>query len=273
MPPPPPPPPLPSTQHLNMAIGKNKKLKKGGRKKVIDPFTRKEWYSAVAPAMFSERDFGKTICNRTAGLKIASDSLKGRVFEVSLADLNNDQDQSFKKMRMVVEEVRGDQLLTNFDGMCFTRDKLCGLVKKWHTLIEAFCDVKTTDGYTLRLFCIGFTKKRRTQYRKTSYAQGAQVRGIRQKMIDVMRAESSRQDLRAMVDKFVAESIGKEVEKACNNIYPLNNVFIRKVKVLKKPRFDLTKLMELHTAKDEGLSVDRIETGEIDEIAGEGGRL
>jgi len=256
-----------------MAIGKNKKLKKGGRKKVVDPMTRKEWYNCVAPAMFTERDFGKTLCNRTAGLKIASDSLKGSVFEVSLAELNNDMDQGFKKIKLIVEEVRGDQVLTNFNGMSFTRDKLCGLVKKWHTLIEAFCDVKTTDGYTLRLFCIGFTKKSRTQYRKTSYAQGAQVRAIRQKMIDVMRVESARQDLRAMVEKFVAEVIGKEVEKACNSIYPLNNVFIRKVKVLKKPRFDLTKLMELHTAKDEGLSVDRIEKGEVDEVEGEGGRL
>ena len=29
-------------------------------------------------------------------------------------------------------------------------------------------------------------------------------------------------------------------------IYPLQNVYIRKVKVLKAPKFDLTKLMEVH---------------------------
>ena len=42
------------------------------------------------------------------------------------------------------------------------------------------------------------------------------------------------------------ESIGVEIEKKCNSIFPLQNVFIRKVKVLKKPKFDLTKLMEMH---------------------------
>lgn len=42
------------------------------------------------------------------------------------------------------------------------------------------------------------------------------------------------------------ESISVEIEKKCNSIFPLQNVFIRKVKVLKKPRFDLTKLMEMH---------------------------
>jgi small subunit ribosomal protein S3Ae len=60
-------------------------------------------------------------------------------------------------------------------GMDMTTDKLRSLVKKWQTLIECFTDVKTTDGFILRIFCIAFTKKRSNQIRKTSYAQSAQV--------------------------------------------------------------------------------------------------
>ena len=48
-------------------------------------------------------------------------------------------------------------------GMDFTTDKLRSLVRKWQTLIEAHVEVKTTDGYMLRMFCIGFTKKRAGQ--------------------------------------------------------------------------------------------------------------
>lgn len=47
--------------------------------------------------------------------------------------------------------------------MDFTTDKLRSLVRKWQTLIEAHVEVKTTDGYMLRMFCIGFTKKRAGQ--------------------------------------------------------------------------------------------------------------
>lgn len=36
----------------------------------------------------------------------------------------------------------------------------------------------------------------------------------------------------------IPNSIGAEIEKACRSIYPLQNVNIRKVKVLKKPKFD-----------------------------------
>ena len=44
----------------------------------------------------------------------------------------------------------------------------------------------------------------------------------------------------------IPDSIGKDIEKACEGIYPLHNVFICKVKVLKKPKFDFRKLMEIH---------------------------
>ena len=45
---------------------------------------------------------------RTAGTRIASDGLKGRVYEVSLADLQNENDaeRSFRKFKLVCEEVQ-----------------------------------------------------------------------------------------------------------------------------------------------------------------------
>ena len=240
----------------------------------VDPMTRKDWYTLKAPAIFTQRDFGKTIVNRTAGLKTSSDSLKGRVIEVSLADLNNDEDLFFRKIKLCVEEISGNTCLTNFHGMSFTKDKLCSLIKKWSTLIECWVDCKTTDGYVLRLFCIGFTKRRGSQLKKTSYAQGSQKRKIRAKMAEIMQAAASC-ELRELFGKFVTGTIGKEIEKACNSIYPLKDVYIRKAKVLKKPKFDITKLMEVHegSAADTGKKMERDEAEVEETVAGSGGRL
>jgi len=232
-----------------MAVGKNKRLskgKKGLKKKIVDPFTRKDWYDVKAPSIFEVRNIGKTLVNRTQGLKNANDALKGRVFEVSLADLNKDEDHAFRKIKLRVDEVQGRNLLTNFHGMDFTSDKLRSLVKKWQSLIEAHVDVKTTDGYLLRLFAIAFTKRRPNQVRKTTYAQSSQIRQIRKKMFDIMTQQAATCDLKELVQKFVPESIGREIEKACQGIYPLQYVYIRKVKILKSPKFDVQKLMELH---------------------------
>jgi small subunit ribosomal protein S3Ae len=165
---------------------------------------------------------------------------------VSLADLQKNEEDAYRKMRLRVEDVQGRNCLTNFWGMDYTTDKLRSMVRKWQTLIEAHVDVKTTDGFTLRMFCIGFTKKRQGQIKRTAYAQSSQIRSIRRKMVEIMAREATSCDLKDLVAKFIPEAIGKDIEKSCQGIYPLQNVAIRKVKVLKAPKFDLTKLMDVH---------------------------
>lgn len=107
-----------------MAKG-NQKGSKGAKKKSakkIDPFSRKEWYNVRSPAMFKVREIGKTLVNRSVANKLASDSLKGRVFECSLADLQNDE-IAYRKFKLVAEDVQGKNLLTNFHGMSLTTGK------------------------------------------------------------------------------------------------------------------------------------------------------
>merc|ERR1719263_1063999 len=163
-----------------------------------------------------------------------------------------DEDQSSKKVKLCIEEVQGRNCLTDFHGMELTRDKQCSLIRKWHTLIEANADVKTTDGFLVRLFVIAFTKRRPDQVKTNCYAQTAHIKKIRKRMIEIITAEAGSGQLRDLVKKLIPESIGKEIEKQCEGIFPLKDVHIRKVKVLKKPKFDITKFMELHTGGDDG---------------------
>ena len=163
-------------------------------------------------------------------------------------------------MLLKCEDVQGTNVLTQFAGMDFTTDKLRSLVRKWFSLIETFVDVKTTDQFTLRVFCLGFTKRRMDQTKRTCYAQSGQIRQIRKKMNEIINREIVTSDLKEAVLKFIPDVIGKEIEKVCAGIYPLQNVYIRKVKILKRPKFDVTKLMEVHgdySGEDAGAKVDR----------------
>ena len=195
---------------------------------------------------------------RSQGTRIASEGLKGRVFESSLADLQNDE-VAYRKFSLVAEDVQGKNVLTNFHGMDLTTDKLRSMVKKWQSLVEAHVDVRTTDGYLLRVFCIGFTKRGQNQIKKTSYAKTTQLRAVRKKMMDVITHEVSGSDLKDVVNKLIPDSISKDIEKKCLAIFPLHDVMIRKVKVMKKPRFELGKLMEMH---GEGKVTIKNEAGE-----------
>ncbi len=262
-----------------MAVGKNKKLgkgRKGSKKKVVDPFTKKDWYDIKVPAIFQNRLCGKTPVTKTIGTKIASEQLKGRVFEISLGDLNKQaEDAAFRKIRLVCEEVQGSAVLCNFYGMDFTRDKLCSLIRKFQTLVEAHVDVKTTDGYTVRVFGIGFTKKQPNQIKKTAYAQSAQIRAIRKTFVDTITKEVNKGDMKELFQKLVAGSIAEEIIKAVESTFPMQNVFIRKVKIVKSPKFDLTRLMDVHGdgAEDAGKAISKVDEGHVETIATSGGRL
>ena len=125
--------------------------------------TRKDWFDFKAPAPFDSKPFGKTCITKTTGTRIATELIKGRVVEVSLADLKNNSDNmAWRKVKLQVEDVEGSSCRTSFYGMDMTRDKLCSFIRKWQTLIESFVDVKTIDGTVLRCFVIGFTKKQNT---------------------------------------------------------------------------------------------------------------
>ena len=64
----------------------------------------------------------------------------------------------------------------------------------------------------------------------------------------------------------IPDSIAKDIEKYCSYIYPLTDVYIRKVKVVKRPKYDLGRLMDMHgesgsgrgaAASGDGARVDR----------------
>jgi len=267
-----------------MAVGKNKRLtksKKGSKKKIVDPFLRKEWYDVKVPAMFKAKSGtgGKTLITKTTGQKIASEGLKGRIFEFNISDLNGIEEESYRKIKLAADEVQGTNILTSFHGMDLTRDKLCSLIRKWQTLIEANVDVRTTDGYTLRIFCIAFTSKTPNQVKKTCYAQSSQIRAIRLKMISVITEHATKHDLKSLVSKFINGILEQQITKSSHPIFPIQNCFIRKVKVLKKPKFDIVKLMEWYAEIPEQETSKQIEEKKktevplVQNLVGTGGRL
>jgi len=244
-----------------MAIGKNKKLgkkRKGAGRKIVDPFTKKDWFEIRTPSVFSVRKAGYTIATKSQGNKLSKDSLINRVFKLSQGDLKDKSEEDhFRQFKLRVEEVEGKNALTTFYGMDFSGDKLRSMVRKWQSLIEAHVDIKTTDGFTLRLFCIGFTKSRPNQGRKTSYAQSSQVKRLRKIMVDTMKKEANT-DITALVQKFLSESIGREIEKASQGIYPLQHVCIRKVKMIKAGKTSTAQILAMHG----GVAAAAVEAGE-----------
>lgn len=65
--------------------------------------------------------------------QIASEGLKHRVIEASLADLQGDEDHAYRKIRLRIEDVQGKNVLTNF-WVCITL-RLLFVFFLWVTLL------------------------------------------------------------------------------------------------------------------------------------------
>ena len=181
-----------------MALGKNKRISKGGKRgkrgKAQETMARKEWYTVVAPANFETRQFARTICNKTQGTRIAADVLRGRVFEANLADLNQSagEEEAYRKVRFTVQEVQGRNLLTQFHSMELTTDKMASLLRKWCTTMETTVEVKTADNYTMRLFVVAFTKPQPNQQSRNCYAKQRLVKWLRMRVTKMIKRRLSK---------------------------------------------------------------------------------
>ncbi|RVD91734.1 40S ribosomal S1 [Tubulinosema ratisbonensis] len=212
-------------------------MKKGLKKKAVDTFAKKEWYTLKVPGAFIKTDAGKTLVNKQSSKALLDRALLGRNFEACQGDLNpNDETNSFRKFKFVISQVDGSVAKTEFNGMDLTKDKKKGIIRKWHTLVKTYQDVLTKDGYTLRIFVMGITKRELGQTKKTCYAKRANVKRVRKVIFNIIENHFSDLDLLKVMDILQGNKVTQEIEKKSLSIVPLENVFISKVKVVGKPK-------------------------------------
>ncbi|XP_029166598.1 40S ribosomal protein S1-like [Nylanderia fulva] len=223
----------------NSKGGSKKGTKKGVKRKVVDAFDKKEWYGLKVPSVFVNKNVGKTLISRISTKQNLEKGLVGRCFTVSQGDLNpGNEEHSCRKFKFIVDSLKGSDAVASFYGMELTIDKQRGIIRKWHTLIEGNVEVRTKDDYLLRVFVMGITKRRPDHVKKTCYATTAKVKKIRQRMFEIIKEEFSTSDIEKVMKKMCTEKVGKEIERQCSSIFPLQNCYTRKVKVLKRPKVE-----------------------------------
>lgn len=105
-------------------------------------------------------------------------------------------------------------------------------------MIEAVCDVKTNDGYVLRVFTIAFTRKIERQKRNTAYALSSQVKLIRKKIVEIINKEVNKSNVTQVLEAFTSEVVHEKITKEIKKIYPVENIKVRKIKVIQRPKID-----------------------------------
>ena len=105
----------------------------------------------MQPRLAQQLDAQPIDAKRLDAHKLGAAELKGRVLEMNLADLSNDEVEASQKIKLCSEEGQGRNCITDFHGMELSRDKIRTLIQKWHTLFEEHVDAKATGRFTVRM--------------------------------------------------------------------------------------------------------------------------
>ena len=231
-----------------MAKGKNKKLPRKDKQKQRGdrhPFSRKEWFNVISPgAVQTRQPIGWTCCKKPQGTQVVSDFLKGRIAEMTYADITNSATDVSKHVYGIVDEVSGSNCFTNFYRYELSSDKISGMIRKRQTLIEVNCEVKTSDGIVLRIFVVIVSNRQENQKKLNSYVKMARVKLLRKKLVAELQAIAAKQKSDSIVYDTLTGALQKNLEKIIVKIIPNAKLEVSKIKTVKRGTVDTKKLVE-----------------------------
>ena len=184
-----------------------------------DPWALKKWFSVHAPSYLG----GVFIAEVPAA---ESQKLLMRTLEVSLYDLTKDISHLPIKLKFQIHKVDGLQAFTRFKGLELTRDYLRSLVRKGTSKVAAVAEVKTRDGWVMRVTILAVTTHR---------IGTAQKSAMRKRMIETLMKKASEMDIGQFLKEALEGVMAADLFVAGKKIAPLRKVELAKIKVLRYP--------------------------------------
>ena len=191
-------------------------------RKMREAWKAKQWYRVLAPGMFNNAEIGETPAREP-------EMLLGRVSEASLQDISGDFTKSHIKLYFKINGVKGTDASTEFIGHDMTSDYIRRLTRRRNSKIEDVVDVRTKDGYKVRVKLVMISVGRIS----SSHQHAVRMRGR-----EVVVSQASNMTMPELVKAMVSGELSKSVAKDCKKIRPIKRVEIRKSEILRKPAVD-----------------------------------
>jgi len=189
---------------------------KAASRKVKDRWKAKEWYKIYAPRMFNQAQLGETP-------SADSTNLIGRTTEATVHDINGDFSKMHVKLKFKVMDVTGFDVHTVFIGQDLTSDYIRRLTRRKRTKTDHVIDVRTKDGYLIRVKPMSITEKR---------IQSSQETALRAIMDEEMRKMGEEKTISEIVKAIIDGEMARRLGTVCKVIVPIKRVEIRKTEVL-----------------------------------------
>jgi len=191
------------------------KKSRAAARKIKDKWKAKVWYNLLAPEMFNKQLLGETPTD-------TPDKLVGRIAEVTVQDLTGDFSKMHIKLQFRVNQVQGQDALTQFIGHDMTSDYIRRLTRRKRTRVDLTVDVTTKDGWKMRVKPMAITDRR---------IQSSKQRVIRAIMTKTIVDTAAKQSVGEFVKGIISGDLAKTIALGCKPIHPVSRVEVRKSEV------------------------------------------
>ena len=198
-------------------------------KKSKDKWKAKEWYNIHAPRMFNETVIGETPA-------ADPELLLGRQVEVTVQELTGDFSKMHIKMTFSICGSDGHEAKTEFIGHSLTSEYVRRLTRRKKTKTDHVVDVKTADGFVLRIKTMSIADRR---------IQASQEEAMRGKIKEFLEAYGAENKLSDIVKAIISGDLSKDTARACHVIVPIKRIEIRKTEVLTKGEGEPDSIIEV----------------------------
>jgi len=176
----------------------------------------KEWFTIIAPKIFSEKEIGKTMSSNP-------DMLIGRRIILSPIELTNNFNKFYMKFVFKVDRVEGNNAFTSFDGSECLRDYISRMVLRRVKRVDTVQDLATKDGVRIRVKGLAIISRR--------VKSSIRVK-IRNMIKEKLKKEIESITLEDFIEKIMSDEIKMRVLSDARRIYPVRNFEIRKTEVI-----------------------------------------
>lgn len=212
------------------------KAKAAAGRKAKDKWKMKEWYNVHAPRMFNETVIGETPA-------ADPEFLIGRQSEVTVQDLTGDFSKMHIKLKFKIVGYDGHEAKTELMGHDLTSDYVRRLTRRKKTKTDHVVDVKTADGFVLRLKTMSIADRR---------IQASQEEGMRAAIAAYLTSYAAENKLADIIKAIISGDMAKDTAKACHAIIPIKRIEIRKSEVLVRGEGEPESIIEAEApAKEE----------------------
>ena len=186
------------------------------RTKVKDKWKSKVWYRLHAPSMFNYTIMAHTPADNP-------EFVNGRVTEVPLEKLTGDYTQKNFMIKFRVNETRGNNAFTSFDGHRLTSDYKRALTRRRNSRIDCNFVLKLDDGVQIRIKPIIMVDKR---------IKKSQEKVLRALAHETIEKSLTKLSLSEALKKIYSGDLSKEAAATLKSTYPTKRVEISKINVM-----------------------------------------